>query len=88
LGQLATPLAVAVRYTTDIKWIKVLLEKGAKIEVTGALHVVSIIGDLERMRLLLENGADANEVPFMSVNAFVKYQTISNCQEAQDQQPS
>lgn len=67
------PLIVAVRDTLNIKWIKVLLDKGAQIQGTGALHVASLLGKLERMRLLLEYGADTNEEPYMPIGASLKY---------------
>lgn len=72
-GHWLPPLSVAVRYTKDIKGMRVLLEKGAKIKGTGALHVAAILGCLDRMQLLLEHGADVNEIPFMSIHAFVDY---------------
>lgn len=72
-GHWLPPLSVAVRYTWDMKWIKLLLEKGARIRNTGALHVAAILGNLDRMQLLLEHGADVNEIPSISVYAYVKY---------------
>jgi ankyrin repeat protein len=52
---------------------KLLLEKGARIRGTGALHVAAILPDLDRMQLLLEHGSDVNEIPFMPVFALVNY---------------
>lgn len=66
-------ISVAVRYNRDIKWVKVMLEKGAKIKGTGSLHVAAIMGDIERMKLLIEYGADLTEIPFLQVIAFVDY---------------
>ncbi|XHG07484.1 hypothetical protein AWENTII_010625 [Aspergillus wentii] len=71
-GQRLPPLSVAVRYT-DIKWVKVMLEKGARIEGTGALHIAAILGNINLMRLLIKYGADVNEIPFLHVVAFVDY---------------
>lgn len=61
------------QYTWDIKWIKLLLEKGARIRGTGALHVAAILGNLDRMQLWLEHGADVNEIPFLPVFTSVNY---------------
>ncbi|KAF7596962.1 hypothetical protein BBP40_011328 [Aspergillus hancockii] len=41
LGHWLPPLSVAVRLTKDIQWIQHLLEIGARIEGTGALHIAA-----------------------------------------------
>ncbi|KAI9932280.1 hypothetical protein MW887_009791 [Aspergillus wentii] len=51
----------------------VMLEKGARIEGTGALHIAAILGNINLMRLLIKYGADVNEIPFLHVVAFVDY---------------
>ncbi|KAB8068841.1 ankyrin repeat-containing domain protein [Aspergillus leporis] len=73
LGHWLPPLSVAVRLTKDIQWIQHLLEIGAKIEGTGALHIAAFQGDLARMRLLLDHGADVNEIPFLEICAILNY---------------
>lgn len=41
--------------------MKLLLEHGAAIEQTGAMHRAARIGRIDAMNLLLEHGADVNE---------------------------
>lgn len=72
-GHMLPPIGVAVRMNRDIKWTERLLWAGARVEVSGALHVAAIRGDIPRMRLLLQYGANFNEVPMWRVLAFVKY---------------
>ncbi|KAF7128521.1 hypothetical protein CNMCM5793_003309 [Aspergillus hiratsukae] len=74
-GHWLPPLSVAVRYTKDIKWVQRLLDAGAKIEGTGALHVAAFRGDLARMKFLLNHGADVNEITYFRVIAFLDYRT-------------
>ncbi|GIJ91392.1 hypothetical protein Asppvi_010357 [Aspergillus pseudoviridinutans] len=72
-GHWLPPLSVAVRFTKDIKWVQRLLDAGAKIEGTGALHIAAFRGDLARMKLLLDHGADVNEITYFRVIAFLDY---------------
>jgi ankyrin repeat protein len=62
-GHWLPPLSVAVRYTKDIKWVQRLLEAGAKVKGSGALHFAAFQSDLARMKLLQDHGADVNEIP-------------------------
>ncbi|KAI9927554.1 hypothetical protein ASPWEDRAFT_673925 [Aspergillus wentii DTO 134E9] len=66
-------VSVAVRYAHDIKWLKAILDRGARLERTGALHVAAYLGYVDRMQMLLDYGADVNEVPFMKVVAFFSH---------------
>lgn len=72
-GHMLPPIGVAVRINRDIKWTERLLRAGARVDGSGALHVAAIRGDIPRMRLLLQYGANVNEVPMWRVLAFVKY---------------
>ncbi|OJJ85430.1 ankyrin repeat domain-containing protein [Aspergillus glaucus CBS 516.65] len=72
-GHMLPPIGVAVRMNRDIKWMERLLRAGARVEGSGALHVAAIRGDIPRMRLLLQYGANINEVPMWRVLAFVNY---------------
>ncbi|KAE8355431.1 ankyrin repeat-containing domain protein [Aspergillus coremiiformis] len=75
LGHWLPPLSVAVRLTKDIQWVQHLLEIGARIEGTGALHIAAFQGNLPRMRLLLHHGADVNEIPFLRIYAMLNFYT-------------
>ncbi|KAM5435113.1 hypothetical protein McanCB21832_003709 [Microsporum canis] len=65
------PLGVATSYRPG--FVVDLLDAGASIENTGALHIAATKGDLETMRLLLDRGADVNEVIKPPFNASVGY---------------
>ncbi|GFF32228.1 hypothetical protein IFM51744_01708 [Aspergillus udagawae] len=72
-GHWLPTLSVAVRFSKDLKWVQRLLDAGAKIEGTGALHIAAFQGDLARMKLLLDHGADVNEITYLRVIAFLDY---------------
>ncbi|GFG15361.1 isoform 2 of ankyrin repeat and SOCS box protein 2 [Aspergillus udagawae] len=62
-GHWLPPLSVAVRFTKDIKWVQRLLEAGAKVKGSGALRFAAFQSDLAMMKILLDYGADVNEIP-------------------------
>lgn len=66
------PVGVAVRMNCNIKWTECLLQAGAKLNETGALHIAAIMGDLPKIKLLFF-GADINEVPACTIMGFVGY---------------
>lgn len=72
-GHILPPLGVAVRFNKDIKWTERLLQAGAKLDESGALHVAAIRGDLAKMRLFLQYEVNVNEVPKRTISAFVQY---------------
>ncbi|KAF7176012.1 hypothetical protein CNMCM7691_001187 [Aspergillus felis] len=47
-GHWLPPLSVAVRYTKDIKWVQRLLEAGAQVKGSGALHFAAFQSDLAK----------------------------------------
>ncbi|ODM22181.1 hypothetical protein SI65_03027 [Aspergillus cristatus] len=59
-GHMLPPLGVAVRFNRDIKWTERLLQAGVRLDESGALHVAAIRGDLAKMKLLLQYGANPN----------------------------
>ncbi|KAF2147080.1 uncharacterized protein K452DRAFT_354552 [Aplosporella prunicola CBS 121167] len=70
------PLTVAVRVSTpatryDTEMLEMLLEAGAEIPGSGALHVASLTGNLPKMQWLVEHGADVDEVLGSPVAAFI-----------------
>lgn len=73
LGHMLPPVGVAVRMNRDIRWTERLLQAGATLNETGALHIAAIMGDLPKIKLLLSFGADVNEVPACKIIGFVKY---------------
>ncbi|EFR03589.1 hypothetical protein MGYG_06583 [Nannizzia gypsea CBS 118893] len=71
LGVTLGPLGVAVTYRPG--FVVDLLDAGAVIQNTGALHIAARKGDLETMQLLLDRGADVNEVVKRPINISVGY---------------
>ena len=67
------PVGVAVRMNRNISWAERLLQAGARLNETGALHIAVIMGDLPKIKLLLSYGADINEVPTCTILGFVWY---------------
>lgn len=67
------PVGVAVRFNRHIKWTERLLQAGARLNETGALHIAAIRGDLPKIKRLLSFGANVNEVPTCTIMGFVKY---------------
>ncbi|ODM24322.1 hypothetical protein SI65_01970 [Aspergillus cristatus] len=72
-GHMLPPVGVAVRMNRNIKWTERLLQAGARLNETGALHIAAIMGDLPKIKLLLSFGADVNEVPACTIMGFVRY---------------
>lgn len=73
LGHHLPPISVAVRFTRNIRWVKLLLERGATVSNTGALHIAAFWGQIDRMHILLDHGADPNEIPWLQVFACTDY---------------
>lgn len=71
MGVTLGPLGVATSYRPG--FVADLLDAGADIENTGALHIAAGKGDLETMQLLLDKGADVNEVIRHPLNTTVGY---------------
>lgn len=61
---LYTPLASAVEYDASPVMLKMLLDAGATMQGSDALHVAALNGRVDALRLLLDNGADVNEIGF------------------------
>lgn len=72
-GHMLPPIGVAVRFNRSIKWTERLLQAGARLGDSGALHIAAIRGDIPRMKLLLEYRADVNEVPSCKILGSVFY---------------
>ncbi|ODM20248.1 hypothetical protein SI65_03301 [Aspergillus cristatus] len=72
-GHMLPPVGVAVRINRNIKWTERLLQAGARLNETGALHIAAVMGDLPKIELLLSFGADINEVPACTIMGFVWY---------------
>lgn len=72
-GHMLSPLGVAVRFNRNIKWTERLLQAGACLSESGALHIAAVRGDLPRMKLLLDYGADINEVTDCRILGWVPY---------------
>lgn len=72
-GHMLPPVGVAVRINRNIKWTERLLQAGARLNETGALHIAAVMGDLPKIELLLSFGADINEVPACTILGFVQY---------------
>lgn len=72
-GHMLPPVGVAVRMNRNISWAERLLQAGARLNETGALHIAVIMGDLPKIKLLLSYGADINEVPTCTILGFVWY---------------
>ncbi|KAI1842265.1 hypothetical protein JX265_006892 [Neoarthrinium moseri] len=58
----SNPLEIACEIP-DLQVAKFLIEHGATVKGTSALREASITGDVELVRLLLDKGADINEIP-------------------------
>lgn len=54
-------MSLAVR-SRDPRMVELLLEHGGPVTQTGALHTAAAFGDLDTMRILMQRGADKNEV--------------------------
>ncbi|KAB2568705.1 putative ankyrin repeat-containing protein [Lasiodiplodia theobromae] len=69
------PVALAVRRTNsdDAELLEMLLDAGASIPGTAALHMASFMGHLPKMRTLIVRGADINEVLTDRVRTHLKF---------------
>ena len=72
-GHMLGPLGVSCAGKADIKWTKRLLQAGAKVQGSGALHIAAYRGQLERIKLLLQYGAGVNEIPEKEILAELGY---------------
>ncbi|GAD98311.1 hypothetical protein ARB_00513 [Paecilomyces variotii No. 5] len=73
LGHHLPPISVAVRFNRTTRWVQTLLERGATLSNTGALHIAAFLGQVDQMELLLRFGADPNEIPRPQPIAIVDY---------------
>lgn len=69
------PIALAVRMTKpdDTELLEMLLDAGASIPGTAALHMASLMGHLPKMRTLIVRGADINEVLTQRVRTHLNF---------------
>ncbi|KAI4137471.1 MAG: hypothetical protein L6R39_007265 [Caloplaca ligustica] len=63
-AHLYLPLAAAVKYDTSFEVINLLLAAGATIKESDALHIAVMEGKKDVVKLLVEKGADVNEMGF------------------------
>jgi ankyrin repeat protein len=68
-GPMLGPLGVSVSCNIDVKWTERLLQAGARVEGSGALHIAAYLGSLPKMRILLQHGANVDEVPERRISA-------------------
>lgn len=66
-------MGVTIRFAGDDRGIRLLLNAGAFISGTGALHIAAFMGQIPIMRLLLQHNTDADEIPHFPIDAIVGF---------------